>query len=428
MESNHAGSRVTPNGPPVATFGDVDITFELETRPLRPRDRSAEDHAFRTLTVGMTENPSRMLHDLVAAAVSLCQAESAGISLLEEDVFRWEAVAGVFASAQGSTMPRAESPCGICIDRNSTQLMHLPDRFFAALTAEPRVVEALLVPFHDHGRPVGTVWAVSHSSGVGFDREDERVIRILAQFASAAWQLWRAGEAAAETIRRRDDFIATLGHELRNPLAVINSAASVLERRGSTDEVVVHAAEIISRQSRLMTRFADDLLDVARIASGRLELRTKVVDLRTIVSDAIEGRRDQIAGRRQQLTLSLGPAPILIEADADRLGQVVSNLVDNASKYSREGDRITVGLTMDGDVAEITVIDNGAGVAADQLGRIFEPFVQLHPAGYAVTGGLGLGLALVRQLTERHGGTVRATSAGPEQGCCISVRLPMLVH
>ena len=428
MESTHAGSRLTHSGPPVATLADVDITFELETRPLRPRDRSAEDHAFRTLTVGMAENPSRMLHDLVEAAVSLCQAETAGISLLEEDVFRWEAVAGVFASAQGGTMPRAESPCGICIERDRAQLMHLPDRCFPALMAEPRFVEALLVPFHDHGRPVGTVWVVSHSSERGFDREDERVVRNLAQFASVAWQLWRAGEAAAETIRRRDDFIATLGHELRNPLAVISSAASVLERRRSTDEVVGHAAQIIARQSRLMTRFADDLLDVARIASGELELRTKVVDLRTIVTDAVEGRRDQIARRRQRLTLRLGPAPILVAADADRLGQVVSNLVDNASKYSREGDRIAVGLTMVGDLAEIAVVDNGVGLPADQLQRIFEPFVQLQPAGYSGTGGLGLGLALVRQLIERHGGTVRATSEGPEQGCCISVRLPVYVH
>ena len=143
----------------------------------------------------MTANPRNMLQKLVETAIDLCRADTAGISILEGDVFRWEALAGVFASYRGSMMPRDASPCGVCIDQNATQLMHLPDRCFPALLTEPRFVEAMLIPFHDHGKPVGTVWIVANNHKRKFDREDERVMCTLAQFASAGWQLWRAYEA-----------------------------------------------------------------------------------------------------------------------------------------------------------------------------------------------------------------------------------------
>jgi len=146
-----------------------------------------------------------MLQRLVETARELCRADTAGISLLEGDVFRWEAVAGVFASYRDGTMPRAASPCGVCIDENVTQLMHLPDRHFPALRAEPRFVEALLIPFRVRGRPVGTVWIVSHTDERKFDREDERVVQTLAQFAAAGWQLWNALEAAEEANHHKDE-------------------------------------------------------------------------------------------------------------------------------------------------------------------------------------------------------------------------------
>ncbi len=175
----------------------------------------------------MAENPRNMLHKLVEIAVGLCRADTAGVSVLDGDVFRWEAVAGVFANARGGTMPRAESPCGVCIDRDATQLMHLADRCFPALFAEPRFVEALLIPFHHRGKPVGTIWIVSHSFEKRFNREDERNVRVLARFASAGWDFWKNVEATTEINRRKDDFLAVLGHELRNPFAAITAAASV---------------------------------------------------------------------------------------------------------------------------------------------------------------------------------------------------------
>ena len=147
-----------------------------------------------------------MLQKLVELAVELCDAHTAGISLLEGDVFRWEAVAGVFAAARGGTMPRDQSPCGVCIDRDATQLMHLADRCFPALLAEPRFVEALLIPFHVNGKPIGTVWVVSHTADRKFDQEDERIVRELSQFASAGWQLLQMSEALSERNQQKDGF------------------------------------------------------------------------------------------------------------------------------------------------------------------------------------------------------------------------------
>ena len=188
-----------------ATLAEVDVRSELATRRPRLPDSEGLDRALAILAREMTENPRRMLQRLVETARELCRADTAGISLLEGDVFRWEAVAGVFASSRDGTMPRAASPCGVCIDENVTQLMHLPDRHFPALRAEPRFVEALLIPFRVRGRPVGTVWIVSHTDERKFDREDERVVQTLAQFAAAGWQLWNALAAAEEANHRKDE-------------------------------------------------------------------------------------------------------------------------------------------------------------------------------------------------------------------------------
>ena len=185
-----------------ASFAEVDIRGALGSRPYRPPDYEAEDRALAVLAAELAENPQNMLQKLVETALDLCRADTAGISLLETqggvEVFRWEALAGVFASARNKTMPRKAGPSGVCLDENATQLMYLPDRCFPALRSDPRFVEALLIPFQHHGRPVGTVWIVTHRFDRKFDGEDERLMRTLAAFASAAWQLWRATADLAE--------------------------------------------------------------------------------------------------------------------------------------------------------------------------------------------------------------------------------------
>src|SRR5215218_6555776 len=276
--SSPAPTRVVAHADtPIVTLDVVDIRRELESRPRRASRMAEEHRAFTTLASDMASNPRNMLQKLVEVAVDLCDAQTAGISLLEGDVFRWEAVAGVFAAARGGTMPRDQSPCGVCIDSDTTQLMYLADRRFPALRAEPRFVEALLIPFHIHGKPVGTVWVVSHTEDRKFDQEDERIVRELSLFASAGWQLLQTSEALAQRNRQKDDFIAMLGHELRNPLGAIVAATSVLQQRAAIDPGAVRALDIIARQSQHTTPLADDLLDVARIENGQLELERRVV-------------------------------------------------------------------------------------------------------------------------------------------------------
>ena len=334
--------------------------------PTAHRDWLEEHRAFTTLASDMASNPRNMLQKLVEVAVDLCDAHTAGISLLEGDVFRWEAVAGVFAAARGGTMPRDQSPCGVCIDRDATQLMHLADRCFPALLAEPRFVEALLIPFHINGKPVGTVWVVSHTEDRKFDQEDERIVRELSLFASAGWQLLQTSEALAARNRQKDDFIATLGHELRNPLGAIVAATSVLQQRMATDQGAVRALDIIARQSQHMTRLADDLLDVARIESGQLELERRVVDVRAIVAETVEARRAQIERRCHSLNVEIGADSILIEETLFvwRKSYRTWSTTPRSTRPSRE--HITVVLSVEGDEAVVTVRDTGFGIPPEQ--------------------------------------------------------------
>ena len=407
-------------------FDAVDILGELEKRPARPSRLTDEHHAFTLLAAEMAANPRNMLQKLVELAVEVTGAHTAGISLLEGAVFRWEAVAGVFAGARGGTMPRQQSPCGVCIDRNATQLMYLPDRCFPALSAEPRFVETMLTPFHSQGVPVGTMWLVSHTDDRKFDREDERFVSQLSQFASAGWQMLGSREQLAETNRRKDDFMAMLGHELRNPLGAIVTATSLARQRLQGDEIASTAIDMITRQSRHLQRLADDLLDIARIESGKLQLDRTPIDARAVVIDAVAALRSQIEARHHSLRLDLGDDPVVIEGDATRLVQVVSNLVGNAAKYTPANGKISVSVAKDGGQVVVTVRDNGDGIPHDRALQIFEPFSQLARAKRTSTGGLGLGLALVKSLTEMHGGTVSVTSDGANRGSCFSIRIPIV--
>ncbi len=413
--------RIVADGGPTATLAEVDVLSELDTRPARSPDYEAQNLALAALAEEMAVNPRNMLQRLVEVAVDLCQADTSGISLLEGDVFRWEAVAGVFAGARNGTMPRDASPCGVVIDRDSIQLMALPDRCFPALLAEPRFIEALLLPFHAHGKPVGTIWIVSHRPERRFDREDARIVKLLTLYASSAWQLWQRGEEARENSHRKDEFLATLSHELRNPFGAIVNAASVLEQRIGQSDPARGAVDLIVRQSRLVRRLIDDLLDIARIEAGKLILNEQTVDLRPIVQESIEMRRPLLADRQHELHLHLAESPVIARADPLRVTQIVANLVDNAAKYTPPHGHIRVSVSASDGHVEITVQDDGDGIPPDRVDAIFETFTQLRP----VSGGpgLGLGLALVRRLTELQGGSIHVFSEGEGRGSQFTVRL-----
>jgi len=238
----------------------------------------------------------------------------------------------------------------------------------------------------------------------------------------------RAQGALQEADRRKNEFLAMLSHELRNPLAAISNAVRLLQISPPADPQAAPARDVLGRQVAHLVRLIDDLLDVSRITSGKITLRSEPVDIRTVVGRAVETAQPLIAARRQQLVVSVPPDPIIVEGDPIRLAQVLAKLLSNAVKYTGEGGRIrVVAKTAPGDHGEeaaIKVEDSGMGIAPEMLPRIFDLFSQAeHPRDGQ--GGLGISLALVRELVALHDGSVEASSAGVGQGAEFAVRLPL---
>jgi signal transduction histidine kinase len=321
-------------------------------------------------------------------------------------------------------MPRDASPCGVCIDENAPQLMYFPDRIFPALLTEPRFVEALLVPFHVEDRPIGTIWVVSHTVGKAFDREDERILRVLAQFAAAARRLWKTVEIAEEANRRKDEFMATLSHEIRTPLSAIAGAAHIVKLHPENKDKLVQATDILVRQIQHLSGIVEDLLDVSRIAAGKLDLKKIDISLRSVIDQAVENVREHVEKHQHQLTVSFPAEDIRLEADARRLTQLLENLLHNAVKYTPDGGHISLAAEVCGAEVHMKVRDNGIGLSKDKLTAVFDVFTQLDNWERS-EGGLGLGLRLVQTIAEMHGGEVEATSDGPGQGSEFIVRLPI---
>ena len=226
--------------------------------------------------------------------------------------------------------------------------------------------------------------------------------------------------------RRKDEFLAMLAHELRNPLAPIRNAAQLLSSRDASRETSAWAVGVIERQTQAMSRLLDSLLDVARIARGKTELELAPVELRVVIERSVEVSQALIDSRGQALHVELPEAPLLIQGDLVRLTQVFANLLNNASKYTDEGGAIQVRAQAEDRQVLVQVSDNGAGLSAEMLPCVFDLFSQADRTLDRAKGGLGLGLTLVRQLVELHGGEVRASSPGLGKGSTFSVRLPLL--
>lgn len=235
----------------------------------------------------------------------------------------------------------------------------------------------------------------------------------------------RSAEELREVNRKKDEFLAMLGHELRNPLAPVVHALHLLRRRDREPAAVDKLLGVIDRQVQQMTRLIDDLLEVARITSGKVRILREVVDLHDVVSRAVETARPLIEARRHELTLSFPAAPALVVGDRDRLAQVVANLLNNAAKYTDEGGKIHITIEHAGESdVRLRVRDTGVGVPKEMLSKIFDMFTQLDRSSDRSQGGLGLGLTLVRSLVELQGGTIEARSDGPGKGAEFVVRLP----
>jgi PAS domain S-box-containing protein len=236
----------------------------------------------------------------------------------------------------------------------------------------------------------------------------------------------RARQELNEADRRKDEFLAMLSHELRNPLAPILSSVEILGLVDQRDpEMAATYRGVIAQQVKHMKRLIDDLLDVSRVSRGTIELRKERLDLQPILLQAVEVSRSLIAEKEQTLSVAQAPGPISIDADPVRVVQIFSNLLDNAAKYSHRGGHIALEMTVEGGEALVRVRDNGVGMSPDLLESAFDLFVQETRSLDRAQGGLGIGLTLVRNLVKLHGGSVRATSAGPGLGCELLVRLPL---
>jgi PAS domain S-box-containing protein len=267
-----------------------------------------------------------------------------------------------------------------------------------------------------------------------YDEPTQRWFRnILAQHGDGA-AIWFADETASkqtevalrEADRRKDEFLATLAHELRNPLAPIRNAVELLRLQGSAEPAIAWARDVIDRQSQHMSRLIDDLLEVSRMTSGRLQLRMQPIELARIVEMAIETTGPLIGHAEHRLHVDVPAEPIVVAGDPGRLAQVLANLLNNAARYTERGGQIELRVLRRATEACIAVRDNGAGIPPEMLSKIFDLFTQVDRSLERTQGGLGIGLALAKRLVEMHGGRIEAASAGVGLGSCFTVYLPLL--
>lgn len=279
------------------------------------------------------------------------------------------------------------------------------------------------VPIVARGRVLGAITFLTAESARRYDRLDLEVAEDLANRAAVAIENCRLYEELRVADRRKDEFLAILAHELRNPLAPLRNAVEILRISEGDRESEDFAREIAERQVQALSRMVDDLLDVSRIMQRKIELKKERVDLRKVVDRAVEIAKPTIDASSHRLEVDLPGAPLWSHVDVIRIAQVISNLLHNAAKYTDHGGVITIRASAVDDIAEIRVIDTGIGIAPDKLAHVFDLFMQVDSAGMRAQGGLGIGLTVVRSIVELHGGTVEARSAGVGQGSEFVVRL-----
>ena len=237
-----------------------------------------------------------------------------------------------------------------------------------------------------------------------------------------------AEEALRQADRNKDEFLALLAHELRNPLAPIANAVQILERSGGNAALEERARIIIGRQVQHMVRLIDDLLDVSRITRGKIGLKRERIELAHVVENAIETSRPSIEASEHALEVDLPPDPVVLDADPTRLGQVFANLLNNAAKFTPRGGRVTVRANVEGGRAVVRVADTGVGIPAEKLHRVFDLFFQGDRSVERASGGLGVGLALSKRLVDLHGGSIEVHSPGPAGGSEFTVWLPVVAN
>ena len=311
---------------------------------------------------------------------------------------------------------------------------HLPVRSYLAVPVVSRSGEVLGGLFFGHPEPdiftersERLVAGIASQAAIAIDnaRLFQAVQTELAERRRVEVRLRENEEAMRNADRRKDEFLATLAHELRNPLAPIRNAVEILRLTESDPVASASARQLLERQLKQLVRLIDDLLDVPRITQGRLELRKEKLDLAQALRMAVETSRPVIESRQHTLHVSAQPETFFVDADATRIAQVFANLLNNSARYSPPGSSISARITREGDSAVVAITDNGVGIPHAMLARVFEMFERVDRDHEAHQDGLGIGLTLVRRLVDLHGGTVTAHSEGLNCGSTFIVKLPL---
>ena len=277
------------------------------------------------------------------------------------------------------------------------------------------------------GKLLGTLSFASRRRDI-FDREEIEFLETISHYVTLAYERLRLIDQLREQDQHKDEFLATLAHELRNPLAPIRNGLELIRLSNNNPATLERATTIMHRQVDQMVRLVDDLLDVARISRNKLELRKERVDLESVVRNAVETSRPVLAAAKNDLHVELPEEPVWLDADPVRLAQVFSNLLNNAAKYSEPAGRIVLVARQTGDELTVKISDTGIGIEPGKLSKIFGMFVQLQASDQQPQSGLGVGLTLVQRLVEMHGGSIEARSEGAGKGSEFIVRLPALTQ
>ncbi|MEY4712833.1 MAG: hypothetical protein RIS88_2283 [Pseudomonadota bacterium] len=323
----------------------------------------------------------------------------------------------------------AQGHAELVADMQSTaleRLVPMPQRRQELLDLGLR--SCMVIPLMAHGERLGVICLACGDTERRYTEDDLALAADLARRAALAVQNIRLLQALREADRTKDVFLATLAHELRNPLAPIANGLSIIQRVPGDRARVEQVIAMIGRQVQQLTRLVDDLLDVSRIATGKLEIKPEVASLASIIGAAVEMSRPHIEAAHHQLVLSVSPEPTLVRADPARLAQVFTNILNNAAKYTPRGGRIEVAVQAQGEELQVRVRDNGAGIEPTMLRQVFGLFTQIPQQDERPGAGLGIGLSLVDGLVRLHGGRVEAHSAGLGQGSEFIVHLPRHVQ
>ena len=374
-----------------------------------------------------------LLEEIVAAAAAIQGADMGLVRLFDQARRDLEIVASIGMPKdyleRFAKVPFNDAACGLEMDGGAPVIIENVDADEnGASYRQPALIGGYKAKYSTlmvsrSGEPIGTIATCFRQPHRPSDREI-RLVELFARQAADFIENARLKQALLEAERRKDAAVAALAHEIRNPLHVIITATDGLKLGLEDDSRNGDLCDIITRQARLMSRLADELIDASRVGTGATPLQPEIVDVNEAMAKAIESVAPIVRDRRHEISIVPPSEPITVAADPLRLEQILVNLLINAAHYTEPGGTITLDAWQDGPLSAVRVRDTGVGIAPEMLPLIFEPFVRAVPHSHSTVGGLGLGLALVKIFVERQGGNVTARSDGPGRGSEFIVRLP----